>query len=324
MQAIRHHSFGPAEVLQLDDVPDPSPEQGEVLIDVAAAGVHLLDTTIRAGGDGPLALPALPTIPGREVAGTIAAIGDGVDRAWLGRRVVAHLGARSSGYAERAIAPIEALHDLADGVDPAAAVAMIGTGRTAVAVLETARLAGHDAVLVLGAAGGLGSLLVQAAVQVTDTVIGVVGGPAKAERIRMLGVTPVDHHEEDWAEQVAEALGGRELTVAIDGVGGTTGRTALELLAPGGRHLVTGWASGTPTRIDAADLVRRGVSVMPAVGARLLHFPGGLLPLESAALERLTDGSWDPLITTFGLADAVDAHRAVESAASVGKVVLVP
>jgi NADPH:quinone reductase len=324
MQAIRHHSFGHAEVLQLDGVPDPSPERGEVLIDVAAAGVHLLDTTIRAGGDGPLPLPALPTIPGREVAGTIAAIGDGVDRAWLGRRVVAHLGTRSSGYAERAIAPVEALHELTDGMDPAAAVAMIGTGRTAVAVLESARLAVHDAVLVLGAAGGLGSLLVQAARQVTDTVIGVVGGPAKADRVRALGVTAIDHHEEDWAEEVADTLGERELTVAIDGVGGTTGRTALELLSPGGRHLVTGWASGAPTRIDVADLVARGVTVVPAVGARLLRRPGGLRPLESAALERLAEGSWDPLITTYRLADAVDAHRAVESAASVGKVVLVP
>ena len=164
MHAIRQHDFGGPDTLVLEEVPDLDPGDGQVRIAVEAAGVHLVDTTIRSGeSGGPFPLPDLPMTPGREVAGRVDRTGPGVDPAWSGRRVVAHLGLASGGYAEQALAAVTALHALPDHVTAPAAVAMIGTGRTAMGILEVAGIAADDVVLVTAAAGGLGSLLVQAA-----------------------------------------------------------------------------------------------------------------------------------------------------------------
>src|SRR6478736_3988480 len=103
MRAIRLHEFGSADRLRLDEVPDLVPGPGEVRIAVEASGVHLLDTTLRRGEPGPMPLPELPTIPGREVAGVVDRVGRAVDDSWLGRRVVAHLGLVPGGYAEQAV-----------------------------------------------------------------------------------------------------------------------------------------------------------------------------------------------------------------------------
>jgi NADPH:quinone reductase len=130
-------------------VPDPEPGDEQVRIGVEASGVHLIDTTLRSGvAMGPLPLPDLPAIPGREAAGVIDAVGPGVDERWVGRRAVAHLGAASGGYAELAVAPVKSLHELPDHVAPDVAVAMIGTGRTALGILDVAALTGDDVVLV--------------------------------------------------------------------------------------------------------------------------------------------------------------------------------
>src|SRR2546430_6145911 len=109
MHAIRLHEFGPPENLRYEQVDDPPPGPGEVRIRVAAAGVHFIDTRIRAGQPGPMPPPALPQIPGREVAGVVDAAGDGTHESWLGRRVVAHLGEASGGYPELAVASAEGL-----------------------------------------------------------------------------------------------------------------------------------------------------------------------------------------------------------------------
>src|SRR3954468_12637558 len=113
MHAIRLHAFGPASNLRYEEVPDPSPGPDQVRIVVEAAGVHLVDTKLRAGeAGGPFALPELPHVPGREVAGVVDAVGVAVDPAWVGRRVVAHQGAAGSGgYVELALAGEAALHE---------------------------------------------------------------------------------------------------------------------------------------------------------------------------------------------------------------------
>src|SRR5687767_6893 len=117
MRAIVQRRFGGPEELVLEERPDLEPAPGQVRISVAAAGVHLLDTTIRSGeSGGPFPLPELPMVPGREVAGTVDAVGDGVDRSWRGRQVVAHLGQASGGYASQAVAPVEALIGIPEGV----------------------------------------------------------------------------------------------------------------------------------------------------------------------------------------------------------------
>jgi NADPH2:quinone reductase len=138
MHAIRQYVFGPVDNLRYDEVPDLVPGPGEVRIAVGAAGVHVMDTVLRAGLEGGLPLPELPMTPGREVAGTVDAVGDGVDGTWRGRRVAAYLGhERSGGYAEFAVADSDSLLVVPDGMGDAEAVAMIGTGRTVVGILET-------------------------------------------------------------------------------------------------------------------------------------------------------------------------------------------
>src|SRR4051794_36624832 len=176
MRAIRLHEFGPPGNLVWEAEPDPEPGLGQVRIAVAAAGVHFIDTAIRAGRRmGPMPPPDLPQIPGREVAGTVDALGAGVDAGWLGRRVVAHLGPASGGYAELAVRDVDAVHALDDHVADAVAVAMIGTGRTAMGILDVAGIGADEVVLVTAAAGGLGALLVQGALAAGATVVGAAG-----------------------------------------------------------------------------------------------------------------------------------------------------
>ena len=326
MHAIRLHAFGPAANLRYEEVEDPRPGPGQVRIAVAASGVHLIDTALRAGRPmGPLALPELPTIPGREVAGTVDAVGPEVDERWVGRRVVAHLGPASGGYAELAVRETEALHPLPDGLADDAAVAMIGTGRTALAILEVAALTAEDIVLITAAAGGLGSLLVQAARNAGATVVGVAGGPAKVQRVAQLGATvAVDYSAPDWSDAVRTALDGGAVTVALDGVGGAPGRSALELLGAGGRLILFGFSSGQPTELSSGDLFARGITVSAAIGARIAQRPGGLRDLEEQALEAAAAGRLVPLVHRFALAQAAAAHEAIERRVTVGKTVLVP
>ena len=263
MHAIRQHEFGPAETLRYEEVPDPVPGAEQVRIAVEAAGLHLIDTKIRAGfSGGPLAPPQLPMTPGREVAGTVDLLGPGADERWRGRRAVAHLGQANGGYAELAIAPAASLHEIPGDLSAAAAVAMIGTGRTAVGILDSARLQADDAVLVTAAAGGLGALFLQAARNAGALTVGVAGGPAKTERVRALGAdVAVDYSQPGWPERVRDALGDRELSVVLDGVGGELGRAAMELLGPGGRLLLFGFASGSATEVTTRDLMAKGLTV---------------------------------------------------------------
>jgi len=326
MRAIRQHEFGPPETLILEEVADPVPADGQVRVAVEAAGVHLLDTTIRKGeSGGPFPLPELPMTPGREVAGRVEALGPGAAGRWLGRRVVAHLGMASGGYAELAVAPVAALHELPDHLEADAAVAMIGTGRTTMGILEVALPTPDDVVLVTAAAGGIGSLLVQAAHHVGAVVAGVAGGPDKVERARKLGAdVGVDYGEAAWPDLVREALDGRAVTLALDGVGGAIGRGALELLGPGGRIVMFGWSSGTPLELTTADLYAGGITASAAVGPRIMQRPGGMRDLETRALAEAAAGRLAPPVTRFPLADAAQAHAALEGRNTVGKAVLVP
>src|SRR3954454_6269165 len=309
MHAIRLHEFGPPDNLRYEAIEDPVSGEGQVRIAVEAAGVHLIDTSIRSGrSGGPFALPELPMTPGREVAGTVD-----------GRRVVAHLGMASGGYAELALAPANALHDIPEGLAPDVAVAAIGTGRTAVGILEVAELTSDDVVLVTAAAGGLGGLFLQAARHAGAVSIGAAGGGQKVAGLDA-GLT-VDYSRPGWAEGLRD----RRVTVVLDGVGGELGRAALETLAPGGRIVLFGFASGTPTEITTGDLYRLGIRADAAVGPRMLTRPGGLRELETAALAAAAEGRLVPRVgSRFPLADAAAAHRALEARRTTGKVVLVP
>jgi NADPH2:quinone reductase len=324
VHAIRQYEFGPPEKLRYEEMADPNPGSEQVRIAVEASGVHLIDTVIRSGeGPGYYARPELPMVPGREVAGVVDAIGAGVDESWAGRRVVAHLGLASGGYAERAVAPVEALHEIPGELGADAAVAMIGTGRTAMAILETAAVGPEDVVLATGAAGGLGSLFIQSARNAGATVVGVVGGPEKVGLVRELGAVGVDHLASGWPDRVRDALGEREVSVVLDGVGGALGREALELLGRGGRMVVFGWSSGEPTELTTMDVFGRALTVTTGIGPDF-GIPERKRELEAKALAEAGAGRLVPRVSRFPLADAAAAHRAVEGRATVGKTVLIP
>ena len=314
MHAIRHHAFGPADVLRLEELPDLDPAPGQIRIAVEAAGVHLLDTSIRAGESfGAGAPPELPVVPGREVAGVVDRVGAGVAGEWVGRRVVAHLGFAGGGYADQAVVDADRAYVLPDGLDAPTAVAAIGTGRTAAAILEFAAVTADDVVAVTSAAGGLGVLLLQGVRNAGATALGLAGGPAKVAVAAKHGADPaLDRLDPDWPAQ-ADRLG--PLTLVLDGVGGADGQALYDRLAPGGRLVRYGWASGVQNAYD--DPERPVVDVLgPPIMSRLAEF-------ERAALEAAADGSRVPYVgSVFPLADAAAAHRALETSASVGKVVL--
>ncbi|MGW1989493.1 zinc-binding dehydrogenase [Embleya sp. NPDC001921] len=322
MRAIRLHSFGPAGNLRLEELPEPVPAEGQVRVDVRVSGVHLIETRLRRGiAVGPHRPPELPITPGSEVAGVVGAVGPGVSADWLGRRVVAQLG-DTGGYAEQALADESALYPIPDALADDVAVAAVTTGTTAQGVLGVARLTERDVVLVMSAAGGLGSLFVQAAEAAGALVVGVAGGAAKVARVRALGAdVAVDYSAADWPERVRAALAGCEIGVVFDGVGGASGRQALELLGPGGRFLMYGWAAGEPTEITTRDLVERQLTATWAIGPNMVP-PGGWRELTTRALHEAARGRLVPTITRFPLDRAADAHAALEGRTAEGKVVL--
>ncbi|WP_405841290.1 zinc-binding dehydrogenase [Streptomyces sp. NBC_01518] len=321
MHAIRLHAFGPAENLTHEPVDDPSPGPGQVRIAVAAAGVHLLDTVLRKGERGPLPeLPALPTIPGREVAGVVESLGDGVADLWLGKRVVAHLGFAPGGYAELAVTDVDRVHEIPANLDFAQAVAMIGTGRTAMGIVQFTELDGDSLVVVPAAAGGLGTLLVQYAKHAGATVIGLAGGPEKVALTQANGADlAVDYTNREWPRTVRAWLDGRHATVVFDGVGGAVARQTVDLLGHGGQHLVFGWSSGEPyTATGLSEQVLGPVMTRKAGG------PSPIRTLELRALTEAAAGRLTPAVERFPLAGAAAAHRALENRRTTGKVVLEP
>ncbi|MFF6774354.1 zinc-binding dehydrogenase [Streptomyces sp. NPDC012637] len=329
MHAIRLHAFGPAENLTYEQVADPVPGPGQVRVRVTAAGVHLLDTVLREGGTGPFPAPAeLPTVPGREVAGTVDALGEGTDPTWLGKRVVAHLGMVPGGYAELAVTDAGRLHALPDHVGEAEAVAMIGTGRTTLGILQFTELGPESVAIVPAAAGGIGTLLVQYAKNAGATVIGLAGGEEKAARVKENGADlAVDYTAPDWAEQVAAYLDslGRRATVVFDSVGGATARAAVDLLGEGGQHVVFGWSGGEELTFTEEELTARGITSTSVLGPAMIQKAGGdVRNLELAALAAVSAGTLRPAVHRFPLAEAAAAHRALETRGTTGKVVLVP
>lgn len=325
MRAVRVTRFGPPSVLVAGPVATPSAGAGEVLIQVAAAGVNFVDTLIRAD-DGPTSSPRPPFVPGNEVGGTVVAVGPEVSPELVGRSVVAELGG-VGGYAELAAAPSGLVVPLPTGIGVREAVAVLSSGRTAVELLRRVRLVAGERVLVLAAAGALGSLVVQLAVSAgAGVVVGAARGAQKLELVSSLGASAaVDYSQSDWIESVLDATGGLGVDVVFDGVGGAAGRAAFELLAEGsGRQVVYGYASGTPVQIEAAELVGRGLSLL-SVGGPQLREPAYVRELVSEALSAAAAGRLRPTIgQTFALEDAAAAHATIEGRRAIGKTLLIP
>lgn len=326
MRAVIQREFGGPHVLVVEEIGLPEPGEGQVRVRVAAAGVHAVDTNIRQG-DGPPSMPrpSLPMTPGREVAGTVDAVGPDVDGMLVGARVVAHVGFLNGGYAEYALAPAGALHAVPNEVTFPQAVASIGTGRTAQYVLDEARMQTTDVVIVPGASGGLGSQLVQLILSSGAMVVALYGGEVKRAVVEGLASDSesffaLDATDESWPSQMTRLLGEREPSLLIDGVGGATGRAAFEALGRGGRVVIIGWSSGEVVRIDTDDIVGRSLTVAVPLGRPVSQ----LRELETRALAAVAEGRVIPLVDEYSLERAADAHAAIEQRGQRGKVVLIP
>ncbi|GAA4872464.1 zinc-binding dehydrogenase [Kitasatospora terrestris] len=311
MRAVWVREFGGPEVLVPGWAPEPVPGAGQVVVRVSHANITFVETQFRASGRGPFAVEP-PFVPGNGVAGTVVGVGEGVDRAVLGRSVVTATGG-SGGYAELALAPADGLYGIPDGLAPEAALALLADGRTAAMLVETAGVRPGDRVLVEAAGGGVGSLLVQLAGAAGAEVTGAAGGATKLALARELGAhATVDYTEPGWAERVGQ------LDVVFDGVGGEIGRAAFGRLGAGGRMVSFGLASGSWAGIDAEEAGARDVTLLG-----LRPTPDRVRAATEHVLAEAAAGRLRPVIgRRFPLERAADAHRAIESRATLGKTLL--
>jgi NADPH2:quinone reductase len=323
MKAIRVHATGGPESLRLEDVPAPEPGPGELLIKVDAAGVNFIDVYQRAG----LYKVATPFIPGQEAAGTVAALGPGVAGVRVGDRVAVYNGGLAA-YAEYIVAPADRVMSLPDGVSPSQGAALMLQGMTAhYLACTTYPIKSGETCLVHAAAGGVGLLLCQIAKRRGARVIGTASTAAKAALARAAGADEViDYTTQDFAGEVMRLTGGVGVQVVYDSVGSTTFDAGLRCLARRGMMVLYGQSSGPVAPLDPQVLNQRGSLFLtrPTLG----HFVATRAELESRAGELLRwvqDGTLELRIDrTWPLGQAAEAHRALESRATAGKVLLQP
>ena len=292
--------------LELRDVPDPEAAEGQVIVEVRAAGVNYADVLI-SEGRYPQA-PPLPFVPGSEIAGETAD----------GRRVIGFVREGGGGYAERAAVDDGWVFDLPEAASYEEGAAFLLAFLTAwMPLTRQVRIEDGSRVLVTAAAGGVGSAGVQVARALGGSVVGAAGSPEKLERVRALGAEPVTYEE----------IGDLEpFDVILDQVGGDLFATALGKLKPLGTIIGIGFAGGAWQPVDPALLVGRNVSAAGFYLGRLMKLRPDLVRASALELlEQWTAGALAPVVgATYPLAEAEDALRLVADRRSTGKVVLVP
>lgn len=318
MRAVVLRRFGPPDALTVAEVPDPVPGPGEAVIGVEYASITFVETQIRSGHPPVAAMaPTLPVIPGNGVGGTVIAVGADTDSSLLGRRVVSTTGG-AGGYAERVAVPAADLIEVPAGVVLSDAVALLADGRTAIGLTVAAAIQPGEIVLVEAAAGGVGSLLTQLAVNAGGRVVAAVGQEAKRAVPEGLGAeVTVDYTQDGWADIVRDRVGA--IDVVFDGVGGAMGQAAFGLLRDGGKCFCYGMASGQFAWITADAAAARKISVHRGVPVT----PERMRELSRAALDAAAAGELRPVIgQTFPLGQAAAAHAAIEARATTGKTLL--
>lgn len=321
VRTIEVARFGGPEVLELRERPDPVAGPGQVVVDVAAIPLLWLDTALRSGRGRDWFPVKPPYVPGSGVAGTVSAVGAGVAADWIGREVVTNTRETGS-YVERVAVPAGGLVPIPDELTPVTAAALLTDGRTALGIIEGVSVEAGAPVLITGAAGGMGLLLIQLAKTRGARVVGAARGEPKLAAIRAQGaVAAIDYSEPDWPGRVMAALGGDRPAVVLDGVGGEIGRAAFAITADGGVFSAHGAASGDFTPLDDGAARERGITVRgisdvqfsPEEGERRLR---DVLALAAA-------GELAPVIgPTYPLQEAAEAHRRIEAREVVGKSLL--
>lgn len=320
MRAAMVTRFGGPDVFEIVTRPDPAPGPGQVAIAVDVADTLWLETNVRSGAGRDYWPMRPPYVPGGGVAGTVTAVGDGADRALLGRRVAAYTG-NENGYADRVVTGTEWIAVVPDGLDLTVAAAVLHDGITALCLFDVTKVGAADSVAVVGASGGLGVLSVQLAKARADRVVAIARG-AKLDQVRALGPDAVvDSGQADWVDWAAAALPGGA-GVVLDNVGGDLGEAAFALTAPGSRLSAHGTPSGRFAQLDRAAAGRRGVTVTGIEAVQLT--PAERLHYLREALREAAAGTIAPVIgQVFPLAEAGAAHAAIEGRDVFGKTLLV-
>jgi NADPH:quinone reductase len=318
MRAIRIDEWGGPEVMQLVDMPDPEPGEGEVLIEVSHAGVNFADTHQRENNY--IARYELPLVPGGEVVGT--ARGGRLD----GRRVVAMTG--TGGYAQYATAREETTFPLPDEVDDGQALALLIQGLTAWHLYRTcARILPGETVVVHSAAGGVGSIAVQLGKPMgAGRVIATASSEDKRNLTLELGAdAAVDPNEDDLKQALIDANEGRKVDVVLEMAGGRTFDQSLEALAPFGRMVTYGLASREPSEIQNGRLMRKSWAV---VGFWLMHClqrPEMIRVALDDLLARVARGELRVVEgETYPMSDVRRAHEDLQGRKTSGKLLLDP
>jgi len=325
--AVRCEAFGGPEVLALREVPVPAPRRGEVRVRVEASGVAYGDVMRRNG----VLAPKLPFTPGYDVAGVVDQLGKGVSGRWAAARVVAMMPSVGvGGYARHVVLPAKQLVRVPERVELDVAVALGLSYLTAYQLLRMAMLRAGDEILVHGAAGGVGTALLQLARHRGVLAHGTASA-GKHELVRELGGDPIDYEHEDFVEVMKTRTRGRGVVAVFDGIGGDHLKRSFTVLSPGGT-LVWYGVTGAPSWRAMADTLRhllplamrRSRKVVPyaitvSPGARPTQCRadwGTLLDMHANGLE--------PVIgARLPLADASEAHRRLEAREVSGKIILV-
>ncbi|MEV4437738.1 NAD(P)H-quinone oxidoreductase [Streptomyces sp. NPDC049577] len=323
MHAITIPEPGGPEALVWAEVPDPVPGDGEVLVEVAAAGVNRADVMQRQGFYDPP--PGASPYPGLECSGRIAALGPGVSGWAVGDEVCALLA--GGGYAEKVCVPAGQLLPVPAGMDLVHAAALPEVTCTVWSnVFMIAHLAPGETLLVHGGGSGIGTMAVQLAKAAGARVAVTAGGPEKLERCRELGADIlIDYREQDFVEELHKVTGGVGADVILDIVGAKYLARNVDVLAVNGRLTIIGLQGGRRAELDLGALLMKRAAVM---GTSLRARP---LAEKATIVAAVREHVW-PLIAagrvrpvvdrTMPLRDAAGAHQVLEESAHIGKVLL--
>jgi NADPH2:quinone reductase len=322
MRAVRVTEFGDTDGMELADVEKPDPGEGELRIEVKAAGINFADVMQRRGHyhGG----PEPPYIAGLEVAGVVDAVGEGVGRS-VGDRVVSLVG--RGGYAEYAIADARGVLDVPEGMSFEEAAGFPVQFLTAHNCLhEWGGLEEGESVLIHAAAGGVGTAAVQLAREAGARVFGTASTAEKLEKASELGCdVPINYTEEDFVARVREETD-YGVDLVLDGIGGDTTEESLDALTEFGRMVSYGAASGRPGRPPTDALLFGNKSVIGYhLGRAIERRPMRVMGAVPELTELLADGTLEVQVGhTFDLEEAAAAHEFIEDRKSSGKVVLLP
>jgi NADPH2:quinone reductase len=323
VKAIRVHETGGPEVLKFEEIDLPMPGPGEVRVSHKAIGINFIDIYFRTGL---YPQPSKPFTLGGEAAGTVSELGKGVKGFKAGDRVAYVAPMRA--YAEAANVPASALVKLPKAISFDMAAAMMLKGMTAEYLLRRSyKVKAGDTVLVHAAAGGVGLILCQWAKALGATVIGTVGSPDKAKLAKKNGARHVIlYRDEDFVKRVGEITKGKKCQVVYDGVGKATFPGSLDCLAPLGMFVSFGNASGPVEAFNLGLLSQKGslFATRPTLFTYMSQ-PGGTASMARQLFKVVENGSVKIKVSQrFPLEKAADAHRALESRATTGSLLLVP